>query len=119
MTQEVENWSYSDRKVRVRIPVGVAYSADLTLTQELMLRAATESPRVLDSPRPTVQLHAFTENSVQHEIRLWITDPEDGVGSVRSDVLKRIWFLFKEHGIELPLAQRDVHIRSLPLTPGR
>jgi small-conductance mechanosensitive channel len=116
MTQEVENWSYSDRKVRVRIPVGVAYSADLTLAQELMLRAATESPRVLDSPKPTVQLSAFAENSVQHEIRLWITDPEDGVGSVRSDVLKRIWFLFKEHDIGLPFPQRDVHIRSLPPT---
>jgi small-conductance mechanosensitive channel len=118
MTQEVENWSYSDRKVRVRIPVGVAYSADLALTQELMLRAATESPRVLDSPRPAVQLSAFGENSVQHEIRLWITDPEDGVGSVRSDVLKRIWYLFKEHDIELPVAQRDVRIRSLPPATG-
>jgi small-conductance mechanosensitive channel len=118
MTQEVENWSYSDRKVRVRIPVGVAYSADLALAQELMLRAAVESPRVLDSPKPTVQLSAFADSSVQHEIRLWITDPEDGVGSVRSDVLKRIWYLFKEHGIELPLAQRDVHIRSLPTAPG-
>src|SRR3546814_536118 len=51
MTQEVENWSYSDRKVRVRIPVGVAYSADLALAQELMLRAAVESPRVLGSPK--------------------------------------------------------------------
>lgn len=117
MTQEVENWSYSDRKVRVRIPVGVSYSADLALAQELMLRAATESPRVLDSPKPTVQLSAFADNAVTHEIRLWISDPEDGVGSVRSDVLKRIWYLFKEHGIELPFPQRDVHIRSLPDTP--
>jgi len=118
MTQEVENWSYSDRKVRVRIPVGISYSADLALAQELMLRAAAESPRVLDSPKPTVQLSAFADSSVQHEIRLWITDPEDGVGSVQSDVLKRIWFLFQEHDIGLPFPQRDVHIRSLPPTPG-
>jgi small-conductance mechanosensitive channel len=113
----VENWSYSDRKVRVRIPVGVSYSADLALAQELMLRAATESSRVLDSPKPTVQLSAFADNAVTHEIRLWISDPEDGVGSVRSDVLKRIWYLFKEHDIELPFPQRDVHIRSLPGAP--
>ncbi len=56
MTQEVENWSYSDRNVRVRIPVGVVYDCDLKLAQELMLRAATESPRVLDSPKPNVWL---------------------------------------------------------------
>ncbi|WP_374293641.1 mechanosensitive ion channel family protein [Sphingomonas sp.] len=54
MTQEVENWSYSDRNVRVRIPVRVSYDADLRLAQQLMLRAAAESPRVLKSPsRPS------------------------------------------------------------------
>jgi hypothetical protein len=29
MTQEVENWSYSSRDVRVHIPVGIAYDCDL------------------------------------------------------------------------------------------
>ena len=117
MTQEVENWSYSDRKVRVHIPVGVAYSADLDLAQELMLRAASESPRALKSPKPVVQLIAFGDSSVDHEIRLWITDPEDGVTNVRSDVLKRLWRLFKEHEIEIPFPQRDLHVRSFPTPP--
>ncbi|MGN6375247.1 MAG: mechanosensitive ion channel family protein, partial [Sphingomonas sp.] len=114
MTQEVENWSYSDRKVRVRIPVGVAYTCDLKLAQELMLRAASESPRVLDTPKPNVWLKAFGDSSVDHEILAWITDPEGGVGNVRSDVLNRLWWLFKEHDIEIPFPQRDVHIRSVP-----
>ncbi len=52
MTQEVENWSYTDRNVRVRIPVHVAYSCDLELAQALMLQAAAESPRVLETPPP-------------------------------------------------------------------
>ena len=117
MTQEVENWSYSDRKVRVRIPVGVAYTADLKLAQELMLRAAAESPRVLDTPKPNVWLKAFGDSSVDHEILAWITDPEGGVGNVRSDVLNRLWWLFKEHNVELPYPQRDIHIRSLPEPP--
>jgi small-conductance mechanosensitive channel len=51
MTQEVENWSYTDRNVRVRIPVRVAYDCDLKRAQELMLRAAAESPRVLTPAR--------------------------------------------------------------------
>jgi small-conductance mechanosensitive channel len=114
MTQEVENWSYSDRKVRVRIPVGVAYDCDLKLAQELMLRAVAESPRVLDSPKPNVWLTAFGESSVDHEILAWIADPEGGVGNVRSDVLNRLWWLFKEHGIEIPFPQRDLHIKMPP-----
>ncbi len=111
MTQEVENWSYSDRNVRVHIPVGVSYNSDLELAQELMLRAARESSRVLDSPKPVVRLDAFGDRAVEHEIRVWISDPEGGVGNVRSDVLNRLWRLFKEHGIELPLPQRVVHLR--------
>jgi small-conductance mechanosensitive channel len=113
MTQEVENWSYTDRNVRVRIPVGVSYDCDLKLAQELMLRAAGESPRVLDDPRPNVWLTAFGDSAVEHEILAWISDPESGVGGVRSDVLNRLWWLFKEHGITIPFPQRDLHIRSV------
>ena len=117
MTQEVENWSYSSRKVRIRIPVGVAYSADLKLAQALMLQAATESPRVLKSPSRTSGLMRWARARVDHLILVWITDPESGIGSVRSDVLNRLWWLFKENGIEIAFPQLDVHLSSLPGTP--
>ncbi|MDQ2892661.1 MAG: mechanosensitive ion channel [Pseudomonadota bacterium] len=117
MTQEVENWSYSDRKVRIRIPVGVAYSADLKVAQALMLKAATESPRVLKSPKPNVWLDAYGASTVDHTILVWITDPESGVGSVRSDVLNRLWWMFKENAIEIAFPQLDIHIDSMPGTP--
>jgi len=110
MTQEVENWSYTDRNVRVRIPVRVAYSCDLKKAQALMLQAAKDSPRVLDTPQSNVRLTAFGDNGVEHEILVWISDPEDGVGNVRSDVLNRLWFLFKDEGIEIPFPQRDVRV---------
>ncbi|WP_150290071.1 mechanosensitive ion channel family protein [Sphingobium estronivorans] len=109
MTQEVENWSYSDRNVRVRIPVGIGFDSDLKLAQELMLRAAQESPRVLRNPKPNVWLTAFGENRVEHDILVWISDPESGVGSVKSDVLNRLWLLFREHGITIPYPQRVIH----------
>ena len=109
MTQEVENWSYSDRNVRVRIPVGIGYDSDLQLAQELMLRAAQESPRVLRNPKPNVWLTAFGENRVEHDILVWISDPESGIGSVKSDVLGRVWRLFRDHGITIPYPQRVIH----------
>lgn len=112
MTQEVENWSYTDRNVRVRIPVTVAYDSDLKLAQELMLRAAQQSARVLTTPTPNVWLLAFGENGVEHEILAWISDPEQGVGNVRSDVLNRLWLLFQEHGIRIPLPQREVRVHG-------
>ncbi len=112
MTQEVENWSYTDRNVRVRIAVTVAYGCDLELAQALMLRAATESPRVLDTPAPNVWLTALGENGAAHDILVWISDPESGVGNVRSDVLNRLWKLFGEHGITVPAPRRDVRISA-------
>lgn len=114
MTQEVENWSYSDRNVRVRIPVSVAYESDLRVAQKLMLQAALDSPRVLDSPKPNVWLTSYGDYSVDHEILAWISDPESGVGNVRSDVLNRLWWMFKEHNIEIPFPQQDVRLRSVP-----
>jgi small-conductance mechanosensitive channel len=119
MTQEVENWSYSNRDVRVHIPVGVAYSCDLALAQKLMIEAAKVSKRVLDSPEPRVWLRAFGESSVDHEILVWIRDPEAGVGNVQSEVLNRLWELFKENGIELPFPQRDIHIKDWPSPPAQ
>jgi small-conductance mechanosensitive channel len=115
MTQEVENWSYSSRDVRIHIPVGVAYDCDLPLAQKLMIQAATKADRVMRNRPPTVWLTAFGESSVDHEILVWISDPEQGVGSVRSEVLNRVWALFKEHGIEIPFPQRDLHVRNWPV----
>ncbi|EXS69133.1 mechanosensitive ion channel family protein [Sphingobium sp. Ant17] len=114
MTQEVENWSYSDRNVRVHIPVGIAYDSDLDLAQKLMLQAASESPRVLKSPKPNVWLKGFGDSSVDHDILVWISDPESGVGNVRSDVLGRLWHLFRDHGVTIPFPQLVVHMVPPP-----
>lgn len=109
MTQEVENWSYSDRNVRVRIPVGIAHDSDLALAQKLMLQAAQESPRVLRNPKPNVWLTGFGADRLEHDILVWISDPEGGVGNVKSDVLGRLWLLFREHGVQVPYPQRVIH----------
>jgi small-conductance mechanosensitive channel len=114
MTREVENWSYTDRNVRVRIPVTVGYDCDLALAQQLMLDAARDSPRVLDDPKSNVWLTAFGANGVEHEILVWINDPEGGVGNVKSDVLNRLWLLFKDAGIEIPYPVRDVRVKEWP-----
>ncbi len=114
MTQEVENWSYSSRDVRIHVSVGVSYDADIHRAKELMLEAAKACPRVLPSPEPLVWLKDFGDRAVEFDIRVWISDPEAGIGNVQGDILSRIWDLFRENGISLPYPQRDIHIRSLP-----
>jgi small-conductance mechanosensitive channel len=112
MTSQVENWSYSSRDVAIQIPVGVAYGTDLDLAERLMLEAARSSGRVLKAPGPGVLLSAFGVNAMEMTIVCWINDPEDGVGNVKSEVLKALWKLFVEHGVEVPFAQSDVNLRD-------
>lgn len=112
MTNQVVNWSYSSKDVRVKAPVGVSYNSDLDLVEELLYRAVDETDRILTHPEPRVIITEFGDNSVNLEVRFWIRDPEGGLSNIRSDVLKRIWQLFKENDVEIPFPQRDLHLRS-------
>ena len=117
MVNQVENWSYSSRDVRVKVPVGVAYGTDIDLAERLMLQAVRDTPRVLPSPAAAVWLSAFGDNAILFEIQIWIDDPEEGIGNVRSDVLKRLWHLLRENNVQIPYPQSDVHIKEWPELP--
>ena len=77
-----------------------------------MVAAATGIPRVMDNPKPVCQLKNFGDSAVDMELRIWVKDPENGVSNVSSAVRVAIWDSFKEHGIEIPFPQHDVHIKS-------
>lgn len=110
ITSEVTNWSYSDKHVRVKIPVQVSYADDVEHAMALMLEACSVSSRILGDPEPAVRLTAFEDSGIKLELRLWLDDPEQGVGSVKSDINLAIWKAFKTHNITIPFPQRDVHI---------
>jgi small-conductance mechanosensitive channel len=112
ITNEVINWSYSDRNVRLKIPVSISYDNDPEQALALLLEAARANPRVLADPAPTTRLMAFGESGIALELRVWIQDPEAGMGSVLSDINLAIWRAFKDAGIVIPYPQRDLHIRS-------
>lgn len=112
MINQVVNWSYSSRDVRVKLPVGVSYGADMDLVEKLLAEAAGETARVLKKPQPKVLMTEFADSSVNFEIRFWIRDPENGVSNVQADVLRRVWDKFKSHDIEIPFPQRDINLRN-------
>jgi small-conductance mechanosensitive channel len=114
ITGEVINWSYSQNLVRLKVPVGVGYGSDLEKVRDLMLQAAGDIKRVLKDPKPACLLKAFGDNAVNLEVRVWINDPRNGIASVKSDLLWGIWKRFREHDIDMPYPQRDVHVKSLP-----
>jgi small-conductance mechanosensitive channel len=117
VTSEVINWSFTDKHVRVRIPVQISYNDDPEQAMALMEKAATANSRVLTSPAPAARLMAFADSGIALELRVWLVDPQEGIGNVRSDINLAIWRAFKAAGITIPYPQRDVHIIP-PLPPG-
>ncbi len=87
ITSTVINWSYSDRKIRLKLPVRISYRDD----PETALHAAaatrpTATLRVLREPPPVSRLMQFGDHGIDLELRFWIADPQNGVNNVRSDV---------------------------------
>ena len=112
ISQRVENWSYSDSMIRLKLPIGIAYESDVPKAMDLAVAAATGVNRVLENPAPVCRLMNFGSDSVELELRVWIADPKKGVANVRSDVLLNVWNAYHDGGIEFPFSQRDLHLRS-------
>ena len=109
ITNPVINWSYSDRKVRLKLPVRVSYRDDPEQALAVLMRATEGNPRILREPPPVSRLMQFSDHGMDLELRFWIADPEAGVNNVRSDVNRAIWRLFRDAGITIPVAQREIY----------
>jgi small-conductance mechanosensitive channel len=109
ITNPLINWSYGHPRVRLRLPVRIAYHDDVELALTMLLKAA-EHPRILRDPPAVARLLEFADYGMEIELRFWIGDPAEGVNNVRSDVNRRIWALFREHGLTIPPAQREIRI---------
>ncbi len=112
IASEITNWSHSDRAVRLHVKVGVSYKADPFQVRDLLLHVADNHERVLKYPQPNVLFVGFGESAMDFELRLWINDPQEGVENVRSAMRFEIWKVFKEHGIQIPYPQRELHIKG-------
>ncbi|MDP1537367.1 MAG: mechanosensitive ion channel [Burkholderiales bacterium] len=110
ITSTVLNHSFSDRKVRIGLPIQVAYATDLDAARELMVNIAKNHPRVLKDPAPGALITAFADSGINLELGVWIEDPDQGLGGLRSDLYAEIWRAFRQQGIEIPFPQREVRV---------
>jgi small-conductance mechanosensitive channel len=114
LTNGVENWTYSDKRVRLKIPFRISYDGDPKLAIKLALEAAAAIPRVIKDPRLTCLLTAFGDTAIEFELRIWIDDPMNGVANIKSDCLLQLWERFQAHGIAIVSRQLEVHLASPP-----
>lgn len=111
LTNTVRNYSLSTPLVRVRVPVGVAYSSNPYEVREALLAAARAHPRTVPEPPPTVHFMDYGESSLDFALLAWIDGPAT-VPAYSSDLRFLIWDELTRRQIELPFPQRDLHVRS-------
>lgn len=112
ITGQVTNWTLGERKVRIRVSVGVAYGTDVAKVLEMLLACAKANPIVLSTPKPTALFLAFGSSSLDFEVRVWISEYLDKM-QVLSDLNQAIENEFAANNIEIPFPQTDLHLRSV------
>jgi len=109
ISSEVINWTLSDNRRRMEIPIGVAYGTDPAQVIELLVGLAREHPDVLNDPEPKTIFTGFGASSLDFELRAWTRG--DFV-AVASDLRLGINRALVESGIEIPFPQQDLHLRT-------
>ncbi len=118
INKAVTNWTANDPNVRIHIPVGVGYNSDPEQVRELLIDAARAHADVLAEPSPVVVFKNYGDNSLDFELWVWTSKRAHTPQLLRSDLYFALFGIFKQHGIELPFPQRDVHLRSSDIPLG-
>lgn len=117
LSQQLINWTLSNKRRRVELFIGVAYGSDSEQV-EGVLKGVLEREGILKVPGPSVFLQNFADSAVEYRLLFWVADIDTWV-DMRNDVMKDIYKRFTEEGIEIPFPQRDLYIKSMPEAKSR
>lgn len=108
ITSKIENWTFSDSNIRVDVTIRVGFDEDVDLALRLLRQAAFNVRRILIDPRPTAVIQNISEYAVELRLRVWIEDPGQGIGEVKSDIYFNVLRLFRQHQIKIPYPHHHV-----------
>lgn len=112
INQRVINWSHNDRSIRFHVPVGVSYNEDPAMIKKILLDVAEKNADVLKRPAPDVLFVEYGDNSLNFDLMIWTSTYINRPVVLKSQLYYEIFERFKEHGVEIPFPQRDLHLRS-------
>ena len=112
LENNVTNWTYSNRKVRFTVTVGVAYGSDQRRVIQLLGEVADRHGLVEKEPKPQVLFTEFGDSTLTFELRFWVDVSRANAAQVSSELRLMIASCFAENGISIDFPQRDIHLHA-------
>jgi potassium efflux system protein len=116
ITGTVINWSLSSPKLRVVIPVGIAYGSDVRAAMRILVEVARDNASVVADPAPVTTFEDFGDNALTLWLRCFAEEDYPRIWTeLRIEINER----FNAAGISIAFPQRDVHLdaqRPIPVT---
>lgn len=106
----VKNESYSDNRVRVLLPVQVAYGTNLEKAIRVLDQCAQGIDGVLEDPPPKAFVSAFGDSGIHMELSIWLGNPAQGFLPIKSAVNLAIWQALQKANISIPFPQREIRL---------
>lgn len=103
----IENISHHSVR-RVDVAVGVAYSADIDKTREILGQAIAATEKILPEPATQVFLGDLGDNAVNWACRVWVNAPD--FWDVKQALTRNIKMHLDQAGLGIPFPQRDIHL---------
>jgi len=111
VTGRLPTWSLTDTRLRLTLPVGVAYGSDAAPALKILADTVADDQRVLADPAPSIIFSDFGESSLNMVCRFYI-DNVNNMWPVKTDLHLEIYRRLEEAGIVISFPQRDVHLDS-------
>ena len=109
VSDQVTNWTLSDRMRRIDLDIGIAYGTDPQRVIDLLTAVARSNPGVLPEPAPIVLFLGFGDSALNFQLRAWTARFEEWLRT-RSELGVAVQAALKAEGIDIPFPQRDVRI---------
>ncbi len=112
VSSKIINESAPSPKIRLRLPVTVAYGSDIELVERAVMEILNTNPDVLKEPAPRLLFMSFGDSALNLEIFFWIADPFLRF-KVTDSINREIYKKFNEKGIKIPFPQREVYVHKV------
>ena len=106
--ERIRNFTLTPR-IRVKVPIGIAYKENIQTTREVILATIKDDKRILATPAPTVIVAGLGNSSIDLQLRFWTQDPlmQYSLLWEYTEACKRA---LDDAGIEIPFPHSQIFI---------